>query len=174
MDNLAIKEQLEEIEHIKKVREFAGKVKDIKIAMLTTVSGTGQTHSRPMYTHQINDDGIIWFFSSKNSRKAAEIQINPQVNLSYSDPGNNLFVSVNGIASVVDDPEKIEELWSEMLRAWFPQGKKDPNIGLIRIDTTEAEYWDAPDSIVSQLLGVVKATLAGNPYKVGENKKINL
>ena len=33
-----VQEQLQEIEHIKKARELASKLKDIKIAMLTTIT----------------------------------------------------------------------------------------------------------------------------------------
>jgi hypothetical protein len=61
-----------------------------------------------------------------------------------------------------------------MYRAWFPKGKDDPNICLLGISITNAECWDAPDSIVSQLVSVAKATLAGNPYNVVENRKIDM
>lgn len=174
MDEQLIKEQLEEIESIKKVRELAGKVNRIKTAMLTTADISGQPRSRPMHTHQMQDDGVIWFFTGKDTHTAKEVTANPMVNLSYTDPGSNLYISVNGIASLTSDPHKVDELWVEMLRAWFPKGKNDPNLTLLRVDVTEAEYWDAPDSIVSQLISVVKATLKGNPYKIGENKKVDL
>jgi general stress protein 26 len=174
MNSQEIKEQLNEIEHIKKVRELAGKVKDLKAAMFITRSHDGDIHSRPMQTLQIKDDGVIWFMTAKDSSTAKEIEENPIINLSYTDPGNNVFVSVNGVASLTTDKLKIEELWSDMFRAYFPGGKDDPNITLIRVDPSRAEYWDAPDSIVSQLITVAKATLAGNPYKVSENRKVEL
>lgn len=174
MNSEEIKEQLAEIEHIKKVRELAGKVKDVNVTMLITQGLEGDLHSRPMQTLQIRDDGVIWFMISKDSSIAKEVEANPIVNLCYTDPGNNLFVSVNGIATIATEKFKIEELWSDMYRAYFPGGKDDSNITLLRIDPTSAEYWDAPDSIVSQLITIAKATLAGNPYKVSENKKVEL
>jgi hypothetical protein len=42
------------------------------------------------------------------------------------------------------------------------------------VDVSHIEYWDAPDSIMAQFLSVVKATLKGNPYAVGENKNVDL
>ncbi len=174
MNTQEIKEQLNEIEHIKKARELAGKVKSVKVAMFITRSLDGEIHSRPMQTLQIKDDGVVWFMTWKDSSIAKEIAENPIINLSYTDPGSDLFVSVNGVASLTVEPMKIGELWSDMFRAYFPGGKDDPSITLIRVDPTRAEYWDAPDSIVSQLIMVAKATLAGNPYKVGENKKVEL
>ena len=174
MDNKEIKAQLEEIENIKKVRELAGKINEVPVAMLTTTSEIGAIRSRPMQTHPVKDDGIIWFICSKTSRKCVEIAANPKVNLSYTAPADNLYVSINGTATISNDSSKIDELWSEMFKAWFPKGKADPDVVLLRVEISHVEYWDAPDSIVSQLISVVKATLKGNPYAVGENKNVEL
>ncbi len=64
-----VKGQLEEIEFIKKARELSDKIGHIKIAMLTTSDAAGKLESRPMYTFEIEDDGLIWMFASKDSRK---------------------------------------------------------------------------------------------------------
>ena len=85
-----VQEQLEEIDHIKKARELAAKLKDIKIAMLTSITSEGKQHSRPMYTFELKDDGIIWMFISNESRKAKEIEEDPNVLLNYSDPQHDL------------------------------------------------------------------------------------
>ncbi|WP_374163908.1 pyridoxamine 5'-phosphate oxidase family protein [Arcticibacter sp. MXS-1] len=165
--------QLEEIELIKKNRELSSKVGEIKIAMLTTLGEDGKMQSRPMYTFKIEDDGIIWMFASKDSRKVSNIALNPQVILNYSQPDTDLYITINATAAVADDPVKIEQLWSDRYKAWFPYGKTDPNLCLLKIVPEEAEYWDTPDLLVSQIVSLVKNTLGGNPYVEGENKKIN-
>ncbi|WP_423149346.1 pyridoxamine 5'-phosphate oxidase family protein [Rubrolithibacter danxiaensis] len=174
MNTQEIQEQLNEIERIKKVRELSDRVKDVKIAMLTTNDTKGEPHSRPMYTFPIKDDGVIWFLTQKDSIKSEEITTTRTVNINYTDHPNNLYVSVTGEASLSADKEKIDELWTEMFKAWFADGKNDPNIALLKVVPHKVEYWDAPDSIMSQILLVVKAGLAGNPYQVGEHKKIDL
>lgn len=167
-----VQEQLQEIEHIKKSRELAAKLKDIKIAMLTTITNEGKSHSRPMYTFELQDDGIIWMFISKDSRKVQEIQTNPNVLLNYSNPEHDLYVTVNGKATISEDHSKIEELWSDRFKLWFPYGKDDPNLCLLKIEPQEAEYWDTPDLLLAQVITLVKNTLKGNPYEEGENKKL--
>ena len=174
MENQEIKAQLEEIEHIKKVRELAGKVGDVPVAMLTTISANGNPHTRPMQTHHIKDDGIVWFIASKTSRAVAEINANSRVDVTYTAPADNLYVCLTGEASIVTDNAKIDELWAELFKAWFPKGKADPNLTLIRIKISHIEYWDAPDSLVAQFADVVKATLKGNPYKVGDHRNVDL
>ncbi|MBC7922344.1 MAG: pyridoxamine 5'-phosphate oxidase family protein [Ferruginibacter sp.] len=156
------------------VKKLVEKIKDIKIAMLSTSDETGRTHSRPMYTHEVEEDGTVWFFTGKDSRKSREISRNTNVSLNYSDPKTDRYVSVSGTAVLSDDQNKINDLWKPILKAWFPGGKEDPTIQLIRVEPEEAEYWDTPDSNVVQLIGFVKSVVTGKPYRPGENEKLDL
>lgn len=172
LQGATVQEQLQEIEHIKKSRELAAKLKDIKIAMLTTQTSDGKSHSRPMYTFALKDDGVIWLFISKDSKKLEEIKVNPNVLLNYSNPQHDLYITINGKAEISEDTSKIEELWSDRFKLWFPYGKSDPNLCLLKIEPQEAEYWDTPDLLLAQVITLVKNTIGGNPFTEGENKKL--
>lgn len=139
-------------------------IKDIRVAMLTTVDKEGRLHSRPMATQQTEFDGTLWFFTDANSVKVHELQRDRHVNVSYANPEDQRYVSVSGMASTMTDRGKMEELWSPLHKAWFPKGLDDPNIALLRIDVDRAEYWDAPSSAVVQLFGFAKAMLTGKRY----------
>src|SRR5688572_2062197 len=102
------------------------KIKDIQFAMLTTVEQDDDLRSRPMATHDMDEDGTIWFFTYDDSPKVREIQRNDRVSLSYTDTGSETYVSAAGKAELVKDRAKINELWNDVLKAWFPQGKEDP------------------------------------------------
>lgn len=150
------------------------KIKDVKIAMMTTVDDDGTLRSRPMKTQKTEADGDLWFFTGYESGKSHEIEHDAHVNLSYAEPSDNLYVSVSGKASVLRDQQKINQLWSADMKAWFPDGKEDKNIGLIKVSIDKAEYWDTPSNTMVTLYGMAKAALTGEPAKGGENKKINL
>ena len=156
------------------LQKLIDKIKDIDIAMMTTADDDGSLRSRPMRNMQIKEDGIIWFFTGYESAKSHELKNDSHVNLSYADPSNNLYVSVSGRASLSRDKAKIDELWDPAMKAWFPEGKDDPNVGLIKVTIDKAEYWDSPNSAVVHLYGVVKAAITGERADPGENKKINL
>lgn len=141
-----------------------GKIKDVRVAMLTTVEDDGSLRSRPMYTQQAEFDGELWFFTADDSGKVEEISREHQVNLSYAEPKNSRYVSVSGVAELVKDRSKIEELWSPMLKAWFKDGLDDPHLALLRVRVTEAEYWDDTSSKMSQLFGMVKAAMTNDTY----------
>jgi general stress protein 26 len=150
-------------------------IRGVRICMMTTAEPDGSLHSRPMYNMEADEHGNLWFFSRLQSPKVAEIAKDRQVNLAFADPDKQHYVSIAGVAEVVRDKAKIDEKWSEPLRAWFPEGKDDPSITLIRVRPVRGEYWDSPSSTLVHLYGYVKATLTGQaPTELGEQKKVSL
>ncbi|MEP7149254.1 MAG: pyridoxamine 5'-phosphate oxidase family protein [Acidobacteriota bacterium] len=155
---------------IKKIKELT---ESIDFCMLTTID-SGQLRSRPMSTQEFEFDGDLWFFTSDNTHKITEIEKDPRINVAYSKPDDNTYLSISGRAEVVKDRAKIEELWSPVLKAWFPEGLDDRHLCLLKIPVEQAEYWDAPSSKIVQLFGMVKAIATGQEADYGENKKIML
>ena len=148
-------------------------IRSIKIAMLTTEDG-GQLRSRPMAASQDSFDGTLWFFTRASAHKVEEVRGEQQVGVSYADPDSQNYVSMSGRATLVRDQDAIDAHWGESLRTWFPKGKSDPDVALLRIEITQAEYWDAPNSTMLHAYGYVKARLTGEPPKGGENEKISV
>lgn len=157
-------------ESIKKLKDL---IEGIDFAMLTTICDD-QLRSRPMSTQEFDFDGDLWFFTSDQTHKVEEIQKDNRVNVAYSKPEDNVFISVSGTATMVKDKAKIEELWSPILKAWFPNGLDDPNLALLKVEVEQAEYWDSPNSTLVQLLGFIKALATGQQADVGDHGKITL
>jgi len=150
-------------------------IKDVKICMMTTVEPDGSLHSRPMYNQAADENGDLWFFTKLPSGKTGEISRDHQVNLGYSNPSKQDYVSISGVAEISRDKAAIDKHWSEGMRTWFPEGKDDPQIGLIRVRPQFGEYWDSPSSTVLHLYGYVKATLTGQPpTEATDQKKVKL
>lgn len=140
--------------------------RDIKFTMVTFVSNEGHLHSAPMTTQEGDFDGTVWFIGAKDSELVKSIPKNPQVNLSYSNTTNHNYVSVNGTAELVDDKSKLEELWSDGYKAFFEQGKEDPNIQLIKVTGNGAQYWEGSGRVAS-ILKMTKAAITGETAKLG-------
>lgn len=157
----------------KKLQEL---IKDIKVAMLTTISADGQLRSRPMATNEVNVDDALWFLTYTNTAKVAEVSQEEQVNLAYMDVGSQRYVSISGIAQTYRDTKKVHELWNPLMKAWFPKGPDDPMIAVMRVTPEYAEYWDAPSYSIVQLFGFLKAAVTGEEYKEEgtEHEKIDL
>lgn len=149
------------------LRKLAGMIKDIKFTMLTTVNEDGSMSSRPMATQKIDDetfDGRLWFFTKKDTHKVHSIKHDQHVNLAYAHPEKQSYISVAGRARVVENKEKMRELWNPLLKAWFPEGLEDPQISLISVNIDSAEIWDAPPSKIVQMVGMMKSIVTGKPY----------
>lgn len=155
---------------LSKVKEL---VESIRIAMLTTMDESGQLVSRPMAVQQMDDDGTLWFFTKKKTLKVEQIETNEhQVNISFAHTGDSSYVSISGTAQELDDRVKIDELWSAAAKPWFPQGKDDPELTLLKVHTDMAEYWDSTSSRMVRFLEMARAAVTGDIYKEGENKKV--
>ncbi len=124
------------------VQKIADLIGQVPVAMLTTTSSRGWLRSRPMIAQRTPFDGAIWFLTSRTAAKAGEVRDRRQVNVSYASPQLDCYVSICGIATLVDDAERARELWNESYEPWFPKGLGDPDLVLIRVQAEEAEYWD--------------------------------
>lgn len=152
-------------------------IKDIRFAMFTTRHGNGHLHSRPMTTQNsgIGEDASLWFFMSRSGEPVADLTSEPTVNLVYADPGEDTYVSVSATASVVENAQKKQELWSKMAEAWFPGGVTDADLALVQVKITHANYWDIDQSKPVQLFHIAKALVTGKPpTKLGEHAEIRL
>lgn len=162
--------KLENQQGLDKLREL---VKEVRICMLCT-KHRDHIDSKPMSTSDIDEDGTIWFFTDEFTEKVEQVEENPQVCLAYSDPSKNSYLSVSGIAGVVHEKGKMEDLWNPMLKAWFPQGLDTPNIALLKINPTHAEFWDSSSSKMVTFFQAIKAGVTGERFDAGEHGTINI
>ncbi|WP_350561151.1 pyridoxamine 5'-phosphate oxidase family protein [Psychrobacter sp. CAL346-MNA-CIBAN-0220] len=117
-------------------------VKDIKYTMMTTRTSDDHLHSCPMNTTETSIGAKeIWFIGHKPSATVENIKKNPEVNLAYATQDDKNYLSIAGKAELVEDKDKLDELWSVMYNAYFEQGKEDPKVQLIKVIPHGAEYW---------------------------------
>ena len=168
----------ERVAHLSHDREkLWNLIKAIKFAMFTTRHGNGHLHSRPMTTQngKIDEDTSLWFFMSRRSEIVADIAHEPAVSLAYADTDADDYVSVSGQARVVDDMAKKRQLWNKMTEAWFPGGIDDPDLALVQVSITHADYWKAKDSKLTQVFKMAKAAVTGHPpADISEHGRVNM
>jgi general stress protein 26 len=115
-------------------------IKDFRTAMLVTHTSSEGMHGRPMAVAQLKPDADAYFASSFDSPKIAEIQANPHVLVLFQSSAQ--FAAIEGRATIVRDRALIEKLWLKEWSVWFPGGKDDPSLCLVKVDATAGEYWD--------------------------------
>jgi len=112
----------------------------------------GQGHSEPL-TAQLDKDQVdtLWFFVGRDNRLTGQGAALVQ----FVSKGHDYFASLAGDIQVDTDRAMIDKLWSKPVEAWFPGGKDDPNLTLLRFDIRDAELWEAD----MRLGGVLKMLL---------------
>jgi general stress protein 26 len=138
-------------------------VKEIHICLFCTSLQTddGAT-ARPMAAQEIDDEGNLWFFSDKHSDKNKEIEKDSGVQLFFSDPSKSAYLVLNGEAEIIIDYDKVEELWSPLVKTWFKEGKDDPNISIVKVISKSAYYWDTEGNKMINFLKMIASVATGS------------
>jgi general stress protein 26 len=124
------------------IPEIARQLREIDTCMLVTRGDGGELHGRPMSNNgKVEWDGSSWFFAPADGRLVAELRRDPSAITTYRAEDRFAWVSLSGSASIVDDAAAKRERWLPELERWFPNGPEDPNVALIRLDATAAQWW---------------------------------
>ncbi|MEC1414649.1 pyridoxamine 5'-phosphate oxidase family protein [Bacillus safensis] len=110
-----------------------------KVGTLATVE-QDKPHTR--YMTFFHEGLTLYTPTSKETHKAEEIEKNPNVHIliGYSGEGfGDTYAEIAGTASLTDDPELIDRLWSDEMEKWF-KGKEDPNLVILKIEPTSIRY----------------------------------
>lgn len=129
---------------------------------------------RPMSALSVCDEGNIWFFSEKNSDKNKAISKDEDVQLFFSHPGKSSYLVVNGKATIILDNDTIEKLWTPFAKIWFKEGKKDPNISVIKVSPKNAYYWDTDGNRMINLLKMVASVAVSKNLVTGNQGALKI
>jgi general stress protein 26 len=148
-------------------------IEEIGLCMLVSHDGHGdELRARPMSAHARRDEDAIYFLTDLRSHKDDEIEINENVCLCFGDNSSYKYVSVSGTANLLDDRNRVAELWSTAARAFW-ESKDDPNIRILKVRPAMAEFWDSPGKIVTTVK-MAAAAVTGSRPDLGSNRKVLL
>ena len=151
-------------EGLSKLKEM---VESIGTCMFITKNNDA-SHVRPMATVKVDKNADLWFFTKGSSPKVGEVQSNEDVQLLYSHPGKDSYVNILGKAYVETNREKMKELWSPIVKAWFPDGVDDPELTLLRVEVDTAYYWDSGTNKMVSFFKMITAAITGSKVSEGE------
>ncbi len=153
-----------------RVHDLLGKFSTV---MLVTTEGEGEKaglHVRPMDVAKLDDDCTLTFVTSLEH--AASYEAKPDAPAYVVAQGRSVYVSLRGRVEVVHDRERIHAAWKPLDKAYFPQGKDDPNLCLAVLHPEEVEYWDmtGPKGI-RYLFEAAKALFSGEPAQPAKDSE---
>lgn len=108
--------------------------------MVTTTASNGSMHARPMAVAEVDDTGEMWFVTARDSAKLDELAADARAVITGQHGGR--YCSLSGRIDVIHDRERVRAMWKEAWRVWFPEGKDDEAIVVLRLRPEIGEYWD--------------------------------
>ena len=144
------------------LKKFKKLVEEIRVCMFITNNETEHEHTRPMSAVDVEDNGTLWFYTDIRSVKVEEVATDKTVHLTFAHPGKESYMDVWATSSIVTDRALIKEKWSPVVKAYFPNGADDPNVGLLKVQPTEVYYWEAETGKMVQFLKMAVSAITGN------------
>lgn len=147
----------------------------IDTCMLMTFTGDETPHARPMAIAQ-RDGSTVWFVTGRDTPKIDELSSGRTAVITAQD--SKRWLAATGTASTSDDQQRIEHLWSEPMKAWFPEGTQDSDLVALRVDLDDGEYWDLAGGRMLRFgLGVANSVATGSEIdedEQGDHGRVDL
>ena len=144
-------------------------VKDFSTAMMVTQTADGHPHARPMAIGQLSPDAQAYFVTGIDTPKIHELERDAETLITFQ--GKSEFARISGKVTIERDPAIIDRIWNESWRTWFPKGKDDPSLCVLRFDPREGEYWDDSGMQgLKYLFQGTKAIIQGERPKMDEDQ----
>lgn len=166
--------KIKNLTHQEAIDKFKEIVKHESTCLFTTQLTKVPLTTRPMSVKKVCDQGNFWFLSPSDSDKNQEISNDPRVQLFISNTSNYEFLSIYGKATITKDKAKIDELWSDIAKAWFPDGKDDPRVTVIKVSPEEGFYWDTKDGKLVSMIKILASAVTGKTMQEGVEGTISV
>lgn len=165
---------IKNLSHQEAIDKFKELVKHESVCLFTTRLTEVPLTTRPMSIQKVCDQGNFWFLSASDSSKNQEIIEDSRVQLFINNTSNYEFLSVYGKATISRDRQKIDELWSDIAKAWFNEGKDDPRVTVIKVTPEEGFYWDTKDGKLVSLIKIAASAVTGKTLQEGVEGRISV
>jgi general stress protein 26 len=137
----------------------------------TVLLAVAGDHPQPMTAFSEPENGLIWFITQADSDIARKTKAAANAMLTLQ--RERFQASVAGALSQTKDAARIDKFWNPVVAAWFPKGKDDPSITLLRFACGDAQVWVA-DSALKFVWQVAKANATKTLPDVGQKTDVSL
>jgi len=128
-------------------------------------------HFQPMTAFVEKETNTLWFFTRDDTDLAQAVASGSDAAFIFLD--RKLQACIDGRLSRAHDRERIDRYWNAHVAAWYPEGKDDPRLTLLRLDVSEAAVWITEGGLLKYALEVAKANTSKSTPDVGERRDLN-
>jgi general stress protein 26 len=169
-----IEDHYESISGSKAVEQLRAVAKGAHICLFGTDVSTVPLTVRPMAVQSVDDAGNFWFLSSRTSHTNQHITQDPRVQLLFANPSSSEYLTLQGTATISDDPALKKEHWTPIAKTWFNEGLDDPDLTVIKVEPHDGYYWDTKHGKIVATLKIAVGAVVGKTLDDSIEGKVRL
>ena len=134
-------------------------------------------HAQPMTAFRDGETSTIWFFTRDDTdlAKDAAVGSGQSAMFHYGSKDQNVWACIHGELSVHGpDRDVIDRYWNPVLAAWYPDGKDDPNLTILRFEAGDGRVWVNEGGFFKFFYEIAKANVTKTLPDAGEAVDVNL
>ncbi|SFS38502.1 pyridoxamine 5'-phosphate oxidase family protein [Brevundimonas viscosa] len=134
-------------------------------------------HAQPMTAFREEETGTIWFFTRDDTdlAKDAALPGGQDAMFHYGSKDQNVWACIQGQLSVHGhDREIIDRHWNPVLAAWYPDGKDDPHLTILKFDAGDGRIWVNEGGFFKFAYEIAKANATDTLPDTGGVRDVNL
>ncbi len=139
--------------------------------LMLGLAGDKGGDAQPMTAMFEDEPGVgpLWIFSSSDVdlvQAVGEYLSSSPAKAQFVSKGHDVFGALSGKLSINTDRAIVDRLWNPFVAAWYPGGKEDPKLRLLRFDLDHAHVWLNENSVFA----LIKVMLGSDPKKDYKDK----
>jgi general stress protein 26 len=132
-------------------------------------------HMQPMTAFRDDSSRSVFFFVRTDNDLAKRAGSEGGMAMMCLQSKDDSFIAcVSGELKVAYDRERIERFWNPVVAAWYPEGKDDPALTLLRFDPADAQLWIADSNPVKFGWEIAKSNMTKRLPDIGETAHLDL
>ncbi len=132
----------------------------------------GGSHFQPMTAFLDAENGRIWFFTRDDSDLVQDLGDGAEA--MYIHQQKDVQACIRGELRPDLDQARVEKYWNAVVAAWYPDGKSDRHLRLLRLDCADAQVWISDAGPLKFAWEIAKANATGQTPDIGGSTHLNL
>lgn len=130
---------------------------------------------QPMTAFQEEGSNAIWFFTRDDVELARDTGEGADARFDYGSKDQKVWASLRGRLTVAPrDQAIIDRHWNPIVAAWYPDGKEDPHLALLRFDSADGRIWLSDGGLLKFAFEIAKANITGETPDSGSAVDVKL
>lgn len=146
---------------------------DSRTGMLAPIRAP-QDHLQPMTAYPEPESRTLWFYARAGSDLAVTCQVGTHAMFVFVSRDGEMQASIHGELRTTVDELHRDKYWSSTVGAWYPKGKADPQLVMLRFSCADAQIWISEVGGVKFGWEIAKANLTGSRPEIGGMVSLSL